>query len=180
MVKNDRKEQVAQRVSKKLTFSFFFFNRKTLIAALVSILSKTDFCYMFLFLLFIYFLLYCSTRVLISASPWLQVLHFEIQSSRLKKKNQNKTKRKPKKPNTTSLEGNREVIQCSCSDLVLLLYSPIPKSSAEFHSLVDEPLAGLLPPAGSTPHISVLHPIDLSTLFPLPSRLPQAKCYSRR
>lgn len=81
MVKNDRKEQVAQRVSKKLTFPFFFFNRKTLIAALVSILSKTDFCYMFLFLLFIYFLLYCSTQVLISASPWLQVLHFEIQSS---------------------------------------------------------------------------------------------------
>lgn len=93
-----------------------------------------------------------------------------------KTKNKPKTKKKnqkQKKPtNTTSLEGNREVIQCSCSNLVLLLSSPIPKSAAGFHSLVDEPLAGLLPPAGSTPHISVLHPIDLPTLFPLPSRLP--------
>lgn len=58
------------------------------------------------------------------------------------------------------------------SNLVLLLSSPIPKSSAQFQSLVDEPLAGLLPSAGSTPHISVLHAIDLPTLFPLPSRLP--------
>lgn len=113
MVKNDRKEQVAQRVSKKLTFSFFFFNRKTLIAALVSILSKTDFCYMFLFLLFIYFLLYCSTQVLISASPWLQVLHFEIQSSRLKKKKskQNKTKTKKTQHHITGGKPGSDTVQ---------------------------------------------------------------------
>lgn len=96
MVKNDPKEQTAHRVSKEFTSPFRTKtqHRKTLIAAPLSILRKTGFCHVFLLLLFIcIFLLYCSTQVWISASPWLQVLHLEIQSSLCKKKT---TKKQPK------------------------------------------------------------------------------------
>lgn len=61
MVKNDPKEQIAQRVNKEFTSPFLnkkTQHRKTLIAAPVSILRKTEFCCVFLVLLFIFYLFF--------------------------------------------------------------------------------------------------------------------------
>jgi len=122
MVKNDPKEQVAHRVSKKINF-FLFLYRKTLIAALVSILSKTEICCMFLVLLF-FFLLYCSTQVLISASPWLEVLHFEIQSSFRKKKQHSEKPTKTPQQHTTGGKMGSGTVQLQQSGSAVVLPHP--------------------------------------------------------
>lgn len=94
------------------------------------------------------------------------------------KKTQNTPKNQNAQHHITEGKMGSDTVRLQQSGSAVVL--PHPQILCIIQSLVDEPLAGLLPSAGSTPHISVLHPIDLPTLFPLPSRLPQAKCYSRR